>query len=113
LTWSKSITCSACDAATEEDGYGLPPAEIKELFLEKDGLWHVLVCRPSDKVSAVAMLRKLFDLDIKMAGALLRSSSLELWRGTQGECVWLSKRLQRAGVETAVEQLQNIIEKGS
>jgi hypothetical protein len=110
LTWSKSVTCAACGASTEEDGYGVPPAGIKELFLEKDGVWHVLVCKPSDKVSAVAMLRKLFELDIKTAGVLLRSSSMELWLGTQGECVWLSKRLQRVGVETAVEQLRKTID---
>ena len=113
LMWSRSIICGACGGATEEDGVDAPPARIRQFLLEKDGTWHVLLCKSSDKLSAVAMLRKLFELDLKAATALLRSPSLELWQGTQVECVWLSKHMQRTGIETAVQQLQKTVENGS
>jgi hypothetical protein len=113
LTWSRSINCGVCGAATEEDGDGVPPEGIRELFLEENGTWHVLLRKSSEKVPAIAMLRKMFELDMRAAARLLRSSSLELWLGTEGECVWLSKRLQSIGIETAVQQLQNTAQHGS
>lgn len=113
LTWSRSIRCGACGAATEEDGCGVPPAGIREFFLQKDGIWHALLCDPSHKVLAVGVLRKLFELDMRAAAALLRSPSMELWRGTQGECDWVSKHLQRIGIEAAVQPLQDAAEHGS
>jgi hypothetical protein len=113
LAWSRSNACGACGVTTEEDGSGEPPATIRQLLLEKEGTWGMLLSKSSDKLSAVAMLRKLFEFDLKAATALLRSPSLELWRGTQVECIWLGKHMQRIGIETAVERVQEVIENGS
>lgn len=103
LMWSRTITCGACGSATEEDSAGIPPACVRQLLLERHGIWHLLLVNPSDRLSAVVLLRKIFELDLNAAAVLLQSSS-ELWLGTQVECRWLAKHMQRRDIVTTVQR---------
>jgi hypothetical protein len=105
LTWSKAIACRACGSAIEQDSDGIPPERVRRVLLEEKGTWHLSLVKPSDRRLAVATLRKMFGLDLAAAAALLRSSSFELWRGTQVECSWLAKSMQNRGIETTVQQV--------
>lgn len=105
LTWFRTIHCPTCRVvAIEEDYSGMPPPEVRSYLLE-DGYWCVALVNGSDRLRAVAALRKLLHFDLKEAGALLRSSSPALWQGTNTEYRWLQWRLGEAGIALDVREV--------
>lgn len=100
--WSRSIACSACGLAIEEDSGGDPPSWVKAILIERYGLWTVVLTSESDRLRAVAVLRSLVGFDMKTAAAMLRGRGSPLREGTRAECSWLQQQLTREDIAASV-----------
>ena len=59
LIWSASHQCKDCDYALEEDSWGHIPDDYRQLELEHDGTWSLLVkSTETSRVRVVKVLRE-------------------------------------------------------
>lgn len=97
LVWSQSSICRACQARMEVDGDGIPPLEVRELLLSRDGVWGLRNASRRGFAQAVA--------------SLLHRGIVEVWPlvavrdgviavGTKAEALWVAVTLRTSGEET-------------
>jgi hypothetical protein len=96
LRWFESTNCDKCGLRSEADGVGFPPLNIRELLIDNDGEWCVIMKDVKSTASAVKVLQAALSLDIKAAIALLRTETKAVFRGTKSECLWLVELLEAA-----------------
>lgn len=96
LSFSESRRCASCGDASEADGNELP-AEIRELFYARDGVWVVHSATSEPVVPRVRLLMEL--LAVERTEALRRVRAGELFEGTKGEAAWLVEELGKHGVD--------------
>lgn len=105
LAWFRSTRCSSRDYATEEDGEGLPPDEIRRELLQKDGRWELVVADADKAARAAQVLREQLDMDLRSAAAVMKAIPGPVWSGTQVEARWLAGLLEARGVASKVQKI--------
>lgn len=96
LRWFESANCDQCGLGSEADGIGLPPSKIRELLIESDGEWCVILKNVKSSANVLKVLKAAFSIDMKSAIALLRAENNVLFRGTKSESLWLVELLETA-----------------
>ncbi len=97
LRWYESMHCKACDARTEADGIGFPPAEIRSLLLQQEGGFLLSLPDVQSAAKVTKLLRVLLQLEIQAAFGLIRSTDAVVYCGTRVECEWLKGKLNALG----------------
>ncbi len=87
LVYSASFRCS-CGRALEIDG-DVPPPPVRELMLEKLGVWRLSLSEPTPKArpEIARVLSRRLDLNLQKALELVRDSPAALATGTRIE-IW-------------------------
>jgi hypothetical protein len=88
--WWRSDACSVC-GVTETDGEGPMPQELRRLELERTGAWCVQLVR-EQTLSGWSTVREALGLSPAVLGELKRRLPCVIFRGTQGEALWFSRR---------------------
>jgi hypothetical protein len=71
LRWYESWWCEGCGSATEGDGAGQLPEDLRAHVLALDGSYRVFV-RPRKKVAVLSILRQDFAMSLHDAGVVYR-----------------------------------------
>lgn len=97
LRWHESAHCNKCGLRSEADGVGFPPSNIRQLLIDSDGEWCVIMKDVKSTASVVKVLQAALSLDMKAAIALLRTEKSVIFRGTKSESLWLIELIEAAG----------------
>ncbi len=78
---------------------------IREALIRRNGEWVVKLGTDASTVGAAKVLQTALVLDMKTALSLVRTSSREVFRGTDVEVVWLQSVLEKAGLSPLVLEI--------
>lgn len=106
LRWFESANCDKCGLRSEADGVGFPLSEIREVLIDSDGEWCVVMKDVKSTASVVKVLQAALSLDMKAAIALLRAETHMVFRGTKSESLWLAELLEAAGESPMLSMLK-------
>ena len=99
LKWYISYHCQNCDAVGEADDMGIPPEEIRDLLIQKQGRWELRVDgRAANRVIIAKVLRRALGLSLAEVTHLMKSIPSLLYCGTQVEAEWLAGILASEGI---------------
>lgn len=94
LRWYESLNCSACSCASESDGDGFPPGEMRSRILDEHGEWVVILPAVKSNAETARVLRIYLGLDSRDALQRMKTShSQGVYFGTRVECEWLANKL--------------------
>ena len=103
LCWFVSFRCPECGAATEGDGTGFAPDDIRNAVIAETGLWTLDLDNAADRMRAVKELRQALGWSLKEAAQQLKATGA-LYRGTRAEAESLRHTLGLRGVSARVSQ---------
>jgi hypothetical protein len=98
LQWWVSLVCKGCGVRQEEDGWGFPPAEIREEMVRRSGLWGVILKPGSSRFAAAVVLRTRLRIPIPEIHERVAVYGGVMWKGTQVEVEWLVSHFREGGV---------------
>jgi hypothetical protein len=101
LHWFDSFRCEHCGHASEADGQGTMPEELRDLFIARTGLWGVEITA-GHALNVVKVVRELLGLTLADVAILKRQLPGPLFPGTRGEAERLQNALVTAGVQCKV-----------
>ena len=105
LKWYESSQCLFCNSASEADGVGFAPEEIREAILKAEGKWRLVVVsmKLSDKVKLFKVIRQSLNLSIKEVSTL-QNTFPNMASGTKTEMQWLQKLLLHEEIISSIEK---------
>lgn len=105
LTWYLSYKCMSCGKATEIDGSGDIPVEVRQAILEKDGTWGLVIDNSNNISSVLKTLRKELNLSLQEVTKLKKLIPGIVLKGTKIEMARLKEVLYINNVMTSVSEL--------
>jgi hypothetical protein len=106
LVWALSVRCDAHDEHLAEiDGWGLPPADVRDQVLADDGTFCLVVRRDEDTVRALRTLQKGLDLDLATISRIRSAIPGAVLCGTRDEVRWLMEKLRSQNIDAQSEPL--------
>jgi hypothetical protein len=90
LYWNQGSRCDSCNYQLEADGFGFPPEELRQMILQQDGKWDLIIeASTPGKTRAASFLRAVLNLSIPEAVEIIRTIPGVVFSGTQAEVEWL------------------------
>lgn len=108
LVWHRAYSCSNCGNQIEEDGYDLPPDEIREAILAQEGTWSLNI-RDTDSYCAnvvIKILREALKLSLFDAIKLKKKIPGKVIEGTKVEVNRLKQLLAKHGFQSSVSKAE-------
>lgn len=106
LRWYKSYSCPFCGSASELDGDGFPPDELRKVFLDNEGEWSIsFKDKDISKAAIMKILRQNLDLPLSQVNQMMKQLPTCFISGTKTEMAWMK------GIFEAAEIQVNLVEK--
>lgn len=104
LRWYEAYHCPNCNADLEFDDIGIPPDYIRNLILESEGEWTLVVksLDKSKKFDFTKVLRNLFNYSLQDAIKILSKIPGIIYQGTQAEVQWIQKHLDDYDIDSEI-----------
>lgn len=109
LRWSESYRCLNCHSAMEADGVGFLDESIRQLMLEKEGTWKLVIDigelnNKVNKIRAFKNLRQSLNLSLKDI-SILQNTFPNLIVGTKTEMEWLKAILASNNIKSKIQKI--------
>jgi hypothetical protein len=103
LVWGLSIRCDVHKHhATEIDGWGLPPVDLRKQVLLSEGTYWLRLYRDVDTVRALRTLQKALGLEIGQMARMRSNIPGAVLAGTREEVTWLLNKLRSNAINAAI-----------
>lgn len=104
LVWLWSIACTACGYTLEADDGGVPPQGLRDVILEQEGTWEVVVTDESKRIGVALALEEALSLSGPEALRIAKAVPGVVFTGTHAEAEWARRRFARRGVIATCER---------
>jgi hypothetical protein len=106
LYWHRSFSCQHCGAQIEEDGYGIPPHDVRFAILRDEGEWTLVLDDLAERTTlALKLIRQALGLSLVETAAVRKHIPGAVLDGTQAEMQWLAMILSNAGIRSFVQKV--------
>ncbi|WP_152428710.1 hypothetical protein [Vibrio azureus] len=101
LAWFRSWNCENCGLRIEEDG-DETPNKIREILINEEGAWALILSEVSKKASAFKILRDVIGLSLQDVARLRKDKSGCVFIGTKEEVNFYQRKCGELGLELLV-----------